>query len=334
MGRDLRCVGCGAGELQAVIDYVQSHRVCTRCGVVSRDLIPPQSDGFHASERSTIASAAIGSTRSCDERTRNLARFSQRTRTPLERQSIKMQLVVQALAERMTLSLRIVEETNRVVLHVRRAYRRKVKKDELMAASCIIIACRRLGFPRSFADVACACDCVSTKELGRTFKTLSRAIGGNNAHEELRLMVPRFAALAGFVGGDVLLSEHIAAAAMQYGVVPGGHPLSIIAGSLLFVAQLRVAKAINCEHVSLAVGVATTTTIKAYRALQASAERILTTRVRRKFGVGSVPIDPSRCTRSSKPPSTSRKRSRDLPAPRVQSPTPTAPPYGAPRRGP
>ena len=283
--RVFRCGGCGAGEQHSVTDYVQSMRVCTRCGVVSRELIRPQSDGFVASERSTVASANIGSANSFNERTRTLARSEQRTRTPRERQTIKMRSVVEALAERLGLNTRLVEETQRVVLAVRRVHNRKVKKDELMAAACIAIACRTLRFPRTFKDVAQACGSVTTKELGRTFKVLSRALGGNHAHEQLRAMVPRFAATAGFKGGDVMLSEHVAAAGWRRGVVHGGNPLSIIAGSLLMVARLREANDIDCERISLTVGVAETTTRKSFNALRDTASSILPSAAQRKFGV-------------------------------------------------
>lgn len=282
------CGGCGLGEEHSVIDYVQSHRVCTGCGVVCRGLIPPQDDGFHASERSCIAAASVGSVNARSESERTVARSQQRTQTPLQRQTVKMIGVVEDLAERLGLSPRLREETHRVVLAVRRAHKRKVKKDELMAAACICIACRRLQFPKSFRDVAVACAAVTTTELGRTFKVLSRAIGGNNSNTRLRAMVPRFATMIGFRGRDVMLCEAVACAAHREGVVPGRNPLSIIAGTLHLVATMRGVG--SASGAATRVGVAETTTRKACRALLRSVDAILPPETRRQFGLSDSAV--------------------------------------------
>ena len=254
------CRLCGAGEAQSLVDAREGHAVCTSCGCVYPQIVLVH-EGYHASQRSCLAAAHVGDLRSRDSAQRSLAYAGRRTISCTEQRRVRIDSAIDELGDRLDMTERLRDEAKRVAVEIRRVHQRKVKKDELLAATCYAIACRRLHLPRSFGELARRCPTVDAKELGRAFKTLSRALGGAQAQDGFRRLVPGFASKLRMDGRTALLCERIARHVHSAGLVPGRNPLSCVAGTLRFVGRHTDAQ------VARVVGVAPNTVRKAHRVI-------------------------------------------------------------------
>jgi len=62
------------------------------------------------------------------------------------------------------------------VLRNERLKKKRIKKDELLAAVCILIASREAHIQFSYNDIASSCENVSGTEIGRKFKLYEREL--------------------------------------------------------------------------------------------------------------------------------------------------------------
>ena len=293
------CGECGAPGTAAVIDSVQAHLVCTECGCVyKRCFVAPQRSTFMAKERASgmvsrgahtnLTTFIASSSSAALPNMTTLQRTHQSATQPhIERRRHKIWDAIDELAVRMGLHTRLVDVAKLITIEIHANYHKKTKKDELLAVVCVALACRRLSLPRSFQDLAGHCSNVTRKELGRAFKTFSRAIGTKTGHFHIEKMVPKFATSLGFRGADVLLCEHIAKTVHRHGLVPGRNPLSSIAAALYLAAQCMGERYQSMDAGTIAghLSIAENTVRKAYRDLYQHTDRILTRVIRLKYRI-------------------------------------------------
>jgi len=128
--------------------------------------------------------------------------------------------MIEKLAEDMSMTTRIRNNAKICYHQINKKHKKKTKKDELLAAVCIAIACRQSSVSRSFKELAQRCSNVTRKELGRAFKTYTRLLTNVNTHFKMEEMVPRYASRLGMDGRDQLFCEYIVKQVSSHDIVP------------------------------------------------------------------------------------------------------------------
>ena len=208
-----------------IYDYRQSCVTCTNCGVVSRaHQIQSEQDTFENSKRiSWIEQVGdvptLGTGIGSDHRS-SLVRMHQRLQTPQSRRASKITNMIDNMCSDMSMTTRISDCAKRCYYQINKRHKKKTKKDELLAAVCIAIACRQTSVSRSFKELAQRCNNVTRKELGRAFKTYTRLLKGVNTHFKIEEMVPRYTSKMGMAGKEQLFCEYVVKQVSVLDIVP------------------------------------------------------------------------------------------------------------------
>ncbi|KAI9688747.1 MAG: transcription initiation factor IIB [Bathelium mastoideum] len=162
----------------------------------------------------------------------------------------------------------------------------KGKSNDAVIASCIFLACRQHGVPRSFREVHEMCN-VSKKEIGRTFKMIEKFITtqaadnnglatGQNLNEEggdeegqarAPQMSNRFCSRLGLPYPCPMVAEELAERVSQQGLLVGRSPLSVAAACIYMAAHL-MGHAKSPKEVGQTCGVSDGTIRTSYKVLR------------------------------------------------------------------
>lgn len=82
---------------------------------------------------------------------------------------------ISTMADRINLPKTIVDRANNLFKQVHDGKNLKGRSNDAKASSCLYIACRQEGVPRTFKEI-CAVSKISKKEIGRCFKLTLKAL--------------------------------------------------------------------------------------------------------------------------------------------------------------
>jgi transcription initiation factor TFIIIB Brf1 subunit/transcription initiation factor TFIIB len=288
---------------------------CTTCGVVSRFTIDSNRDTFLQSERlsgvstdALVQATFLNIKGSQSKYLTVLQRTHQRVNGYSVRRATNIVNAIDALVDRMQLCDRIRVSSQGAYRELAATKPKKTKKDELLAAVCIAVACRHINVSHSFKELASCCQNVTRKELGRGFKNYVRvmrsahkassssrrrpaaaaaAYHGKSANE----MMPRYASLLGMVWKQEKLCRHIIERAERDDLIPGRNPLSCLGGALFMTSKVYGIVGIDAAKVALVLQIAENTIRKACRDLVDNYEIILDDTNKRRLGISSINLD-------------------------------------------
>lgn len=168
----------------------------------------------------------------------------------------------------------------------------KGKSQEAIIASCIFIACRQCGVPRTFREVY-ALTKVSKKDIGRTFKALENFLAKDSAAKNGPNALPsadtyqqtlstnahdlcvRYCSMLGLKGqAFVKVSQGLAQKMSTVGDLAGRSPLSV-AAACIYMASYLLGKGKTPKEISQVAGVSDGTIRTAYKFLYQERERLI-----------------------------------------------------------
>ncbi|EFX81073.1 hypothetical protein DAPPUDRAFT_299541 [Daphnia pulex] len=164
------------------------------------------------------------------------------------------------MAVNINLPRTVVDRANCLFKNVHDGKHLKGHSTKAIASTCLYIACRQEGVPRTFKEI-CALTKIDKKELGRCYKLIPKALETSvdviprittsdfiplqNLNLELNAMVQREAL-------------HIGLKAVELDVVPGRSPLSVAAAAI-YMASLASEKKLTKKAIGDITGVADVT---------------------------------------------------------------------------
>ncbi|MBR9689528.1 MAG: transcription initiation factor IIB [Candidatus Altiarchaeota archaeon] len=194
-----------------------------------------------------------------------LKKWQQRISTATER-NLKYAL---AELKRYTSQLNLspgVEETSALI------YRRAVAKElvrgrsmESVVASALYAACREHGTPRTLDEIAAVAN-IPKREIGRTYRFLSRQLGIRILPTDPVDYIPRFASNLKLSGKTVTRALEILSKAKELELTSGRGPTGVAAAVLYIAAQLTSEKKTQREVAEVA-GVTEVTIRNRYKEL-------------------------------------------------------------------
>ncbi|GIY10313.1 transcription initiation factor IIB [Caerostris extrusa] len=177
-------------------DYRAGDMICSECGLVVGDRVidvgsewrtfsnekadsDPSRVGaaenplLNGSDLSTVIGKGTGGA-SFDEG--GVAKYqNRRTMSSSDRALINAFREISNMADRINLPKTIVDRANSLFKQVHDGKTLKGRSNDAIASSCVYIACRQEGVPRTFKEI-CAVSKVSKKDIGRCFKEILKAL--------------------------------------------------------------------------------------------------------------------------------------------------------------
>lgn len=155
----------------------------------------------------------------------------------------------------------------------------KVKKDELIAATCVFIAFRNSSAPFNFKEMPKYCDNVTKRELARCYKKCSQHLEEHcgNSGSSFKC-VPRYAYLLGFKRAEIMFVSRVVPMIDIKCLIRGGNPMSTLA-AVIFFCGIKLNVPIEIKKVASVIDVAENTVVKAYKYLIKSTDLFLTKKI-------------------------------------------------------
>lgn len=287
------CPECEDGAV--VVDEARGEILCSECGFILKNgLIDKRAEwtAYNGDEERKKSRTGLPMTELMHDRglttsihwkdvdaygrplSQRKQRQIERLRTWHERIRIKdaqEQNLKHALVEiiRMASALGLPRSVSEVAAHI---YRQSLRNNLLtsrsiegVSTSCLYIACRREGIPRSLDEVE-QVSRVDRREIGRTYRALATALDLEMKPVDPRQFVPRFCSEL-----DVSLEvQHKAIEIIDNAVAEGKHagksPTGV-AGAAIYIASMQRGKELTQEDIASVVQVTPVTIRKRYQDL-------------------------------------------------------------------
>ncbi|KAJ1954908.1 transcription initiation factor IIB [Linderina pennispora] len=145
------------------------------------------------------------------------------------------------------------------------------KSLDAVLATCIFLACRQEGVPRTFKEI-CALTRVPRRDIGRTFKLLKDKLGACSMSSGD--LMARFCANLSLLRGAVECAVELSRRARECDTLAGKSPVSV-AGACIYMASHLVGQPRDAKVISNVAGVSEVTIKNSYRLLFADRKRLL-----------------------------------------------------------
>lgn len=260
---DLICPECGLVVGDRVIDVGSEWRTFSnekadsdpsRVGAAENPLL-------NGSDLSTMIGRGTGDASFDDSGTAKYQ--NRRTMSSSDRALINAFREITNMADRINLPKTIVDRANGLFKQVHDGKTLKGRSNDAIASSCVYIACRQEGVPRTFKEI-CAVSKVSKKEIGRCFKLILKALETSVDLITTGDFMSRFCSNLGLPTSVQRGATHIARKAVELDIVPGRSPISVAAAAIYMASQASEDKKSQKEIGDIA-GVADVTIRQSYK---------------------------------------------------------------------
>ncbi|XP_067119313.1 transcription initiation factor IIB-like, partial [Centruroides vittatus] len=127
---------------------------------------------------------------------------------------------IKSMADRINLPKSIVDRANYLFKQVYEGKMLKGRSMDAIATSCLYMACRQEGVPRTFKEI-CAVSKVSKKTIGCCFKLIMKALETSVDFTTTDDFMSRFCSNLGLPASVQRTATHIARKAIETDIVPG-----------------------------------------------------------------------------------------------------------------
>ncbi|PRD32683.1 UNVERIFIED_CONTAM: TfIIB [Trichonephila clavipes] len=176
------------------------------------------------------------------------------------------------MADRINLPKTIMDRANSLFKQVHDGKTLKGRSNDAIASSCVYIACRQEGVPRTFKEI-CAVSKVSKKEIGRCFKLILKALETSVDLITTGDFMSRFCSNLGLPTSVQRGATYIARKAVELDIVPGRSPISVAAAAIYMASQASEDKKSQKEIGDIA-GVADVTIRQSYKLMYPRAKEL------------------------------------------------------------
>ncbi|XP_076342105.1 transcription initiation factor IIB-like isoform X1 [Tachypleus tridentatus] len=176
------------------------------------------------------------------------------------------------MADRINLTKTIVDRANSLFKQVHDGKTLKGRSNDAIASSCLYIACRQEGVPRTFKEI-CAVSKVSKKEIGRCFKLILKALETSVDLITTGDFMSRFCSNLGLPNTVQRAATYIARKAVELDIVPGRSPISVAAAAIYMASQASEDKK-NQKEIGDIAGVADVTIRQSYKLMYPKAAEL------------------------------------------------------------
>ncbi|XP_023243860.1 transcription initiation factor IIB-like [Centruroides sculpturatus] len=188
---------------------------------------------------------------------------SRRTMSNSDRVLIKAFAEINNMADRINLPKSIVDRANYLFKQVHESKMLKGRCMDTIASSCLYIACRQEGVPRTFKEI-CAVSKTSKKTIGRCFKLIIKVLETSVDFTTTGDFMSRFCSNLGLPASVQTAATHIARKAIEIDIVSGRSPVSVAAAAIYMASQASEHKKTQKEIGDIA-GVAAITIRQSYK---------------------------------------------------------------------
>ncbi|EFX81075.1 hypothetical protein DAPPUDRAFT_50412 [Daphnia pulex] len=269
-------------------DYRSSDQICTECGVVVKDRVDDVGSEWRtfSYEAGNVDPSQIGEEENTlldgsnlttifgpstsgggsliNESGEALGRKKKRqTMSSSDQTLVSAYNEISNMAVNINLPRTVVDRANCLFKNVHDGKHLKGHSTKAIASTCLYIACRQEGVPRTFKEI-CALTKIDKKELGRCYKLIPKALE-TSVDVIPRIttsdFIPRFCSNLGMQLTKVIflnVSLHIGLKAVELDVVPGRSPLSVAAAAI-YMASLASEKKLTKKAIGDITGVADVT---------------------------------------------------------------------------
>ena len=215
--------------------------LCSSCGVVSKKYIPSNKCTFNESkqldtERAPLTVQTMGSNEV-------LHKYHYKSiLTPLERKKIRVFKLIEIICENLHLLNNIRIKCEFIFNQVSKlsCMKKRCKKESLLAAVTVYMACYNSIHPRSLKEVASASGGVSAPEIWKTFKLYSKDLRVPKKNISALTAVGRYSCLLGFKFKQEKFARDIYTYIQKHGCIPGHNPNSQLSVALTLASYLSV----------------------------------------------------------------------------------------------
>ncbi|GBM28502.1 Transcription initiation factor IIB [Araneus ventricosus] len=235
-------------DASLIEDYRAGDMICSECGLVVGDRVidvgsewrtfsnekadsDPSRVGaaenplLNGSDLSTVIGRGTGDASFDDT---GVAKYqNRRTMSSSDRALINAFREISNMADRINLPKTIVDRANSLFKQVHDGKTLKGRSNDAIASSCVYIACRQEGVPRTFKEI-CAVSKVSKKEIGRCFKLILKALETSVDLITTGDFMSRFCSNLGLPTSVQRAATHIARKAVELDIVPGLIPSAAV----------------------------------------------------------------------------------------------------------
>jgi transcription initiation factor TFIIB len=179
---------------------------------------------------------------------------------------------ITSMADRINLPKTIVDRANYLFKQVHDGRNLKGRANDAIASTCLYIACRQEGAPRTFNEIR-AVSKISKKEIGRCFKLILKALEISVDLITAGDFMPRFCSNLGLSNKVQRVATHIARKAVELDIVPGRSPISVAAAAIYMASQASEDKR-NQKEIGDIAGVADVTVRESYKLMYPHAAKL------------------------------------------------------------
>lgn len=266
--RKIKCKTCKGQNF--IDDYKQNMRICTDCGTVlgnCNDVTMAQT--FADSQQNNVTEHYQQLGGFVDKKYKmTQLRVNRMSNSKAQNRMKNLSKKLENIAHNMGLVKRISDRASVLMFKsLENKQMKRIKKDELLAAVCIVLAAREARIQFTFREVAAACENVTKKEICRVYKLHERVLnkrenGGKKLDvDQIRFegMINRFTSLLGIEWLDQKKIRKLYNKINKQPQLSTLNPLTRLACSIYIIMGQEKE---NCQMVSLACNVSEHTIIR------------------------------------------------------------------------
>lgn len=179
---------------------------------------------------------------------------------------------IDQMANRLNLPKSVVNTANKIFKQVYDSKQCRGRANETIASSCLYMACRQEGAPRTLKEV-CSVSRSNRRDIGKAFKKITKALDTNLKGISTTDFMSRFCSNLELSIAVQKAATYIAEKAMQLDDVAGKSPISVAAAAIYMACQASDTKKEKKEIGDIA-GVAEVTIAGAYKMMRAHAKAL------------------------------------------------------------
>ena len=242
--------------------------VCTDCGVVQKGMDAVRmAQTFNQSQQNSVTAhfQQLGCV-AVDKKYKFVQlQANVLTKTKAQNRMQNLTKKMDSIADRMRLCKRITDRASILMYaSLENKKMRRIKKDELLAAVCVVLAAREARIQFTFREVSEACENVTKKEICRVYKQHERVLGKQEKKldiEQIKFssMINRFTSLIGIEWMEQKKMRKLYNKINQQSELSTLNPLTRLACSIYLIMGQKKE---NCAMVSLACNVSEHTILR------------------------------------------------------------------------
>jgi len=264
----VKCSSCNSQNISD--DHKQNMRICTDCGTVIGDCNDvTMAQTFSNSQQNNITEHYQSLGAFVDKKYKmTQLRINQTTNSKAQNRMKNLSKKLENISYNMGLVKRISDRASVLMFKSLKNKRMKrIKKDELLAAVCIVLAAREARIQFTFREISEACENVTKKEICRVYKQHERVLnkqvkGGTKLDvDQIRFegMISRFTSLLGIAWLEQKKIRKLYYKVNKQPELSTLNPLTRLACSIYIIMGQEKN---NCRMVSLACNVSEHTIIR------------------------------------------------------------------------